>query len=344
MLQTKHLNNEQVLLSQDVGYYAPILTSVHEARYCFHEWADTLPKDVKEVVLRMCQGNQETLPGRLVGERDAFWLGECVNASETSQLIAALGSITGYGYFLHQDDVVDGEETSVRQTELARNFLYSKLLESFQKITPSNDSFWDYWNQYLREYTEGLLFESAQNKIVRDDDNLVFVAARSAPVKMCAASLALSSGRQREIPRIEKGIEQLTIGLQFCDDLTDCLEDFLRGNYTPVVSRLIGTGQSSLVAFKRAVLYTNAIEELLDESTYWLKKASETLCLSAEMSLQIYIEHLSAQNNSIKKQVREIKKESPLAKEFPNPMSPFSIQEESFWKKIRKIINPCLDY
>ena len=347
MLQTKYFTNKKVL-SQDVGYYTPILTRVREARQRFHKWADTLPEEVRQTVSRMCQGNQETLPGSLVGERDAFWLGECVNASEESQLIAALGSITGYGYFLHQDDVVDGEASTVRRTELARNFLYAKLLESFQKITPSNDSFWDYWNQYLKEYTKGLLFEDVETKIPRpysrNDDNLIFVAARSAPVKICASSLALSSGKYQEIPRIEKGIEQLTIGLQFRDDLTDCLEDFLRGNYTPVVNRLIGTGQPSLVVLKKAALYTNAIEELLDESTWWLRKASETLGLCAEISLQKYIEHLSTQNDFIKFQVRHVKGGMSLPEESSNPKTYLSIQEAYFWDKIYEVIQPRLEY
>jgi len=349
MLKTKHSKNKNIL-SQELGYYAPILTNVQEARHILQKWVNTLPEKAGQEVYRMCCGNQRTFPGRLVGERDAFWLGEIVDASKESQLIAALGSITGYGYFLHQDDLVDGEASVVRYTEIARNFLYAKLLESFQRIIPNYVLFWDYWNKYLKEYTEGLLYENVKTKIhctySRDDDNLRFIAARSAPVKICASSLALSSGKIRKIPQIEKGIEQLTIGLQLRDDLTDCLEDFFHNNYTPVVSSLIGNEQPSQVVFKKAALYTKTIEKLLDESTWWLQKASDTLALFEKNSLQIYIDYLSNQNEFIKNQIKYIKEDMILTKVFSNSNTYLSIQEAHYWNKVYEIIRPklCLDY
>ena len=346
MLKINYSKNKNIL-SQELGYYDPILANVQKARHFFQKWVNTLPEKAGQEVYRMGCGNQRTFPGRLVGERDAFWLGEIVDASKESQLIAALGSITGYGYFLHQDDLVDGETSVLRHTEIARNFLYSKLLESFQRIIPNHVLFWDYWNKYLEEYTEGLLYENVKKKIhctySRDDDNLRFIAARSAPVKICASSLAISSGRFREIPQIEKGIEQLTIGLQLRDDLADCLEDFFHNNYTPVVSSLIGKKQPSQAVFKKTALYTQTIEKLLDESTWWFRRASDTLTLFEKNSLQIYIDFLSNQNEFVKNQIKYIKEDMILTKDSSNSNTCLSIQEDHYWNKIYKIIQPKLD-
>lgn len=347
MLQIKHPEHGQSSGQSDVGYYAPILGRVLEARRLFHSWVDTIPEPVGQAILRMSQGNQRTpMPGNLVGERDAFWFGELVGASEDSQLVAAVGSIAGYAYFLHQDHVVDGDGGEVRYFELARNLLYAKLLESFEAVAASASPFWGYWNRYLSQYTAGSLAEADQSGLPRrySSNDLAMVAARSAPVKICLASLAIGSGKPQVIPHHEAAIEGLTLGLQIRDDLADCVEDMLRSNYTPVLSRLVGNEQPSMHVVKRAALYTDLIEELLDDSTLYLHKASQAFRLTAEMSLQAYIEFLRAQNHTMKRQVREIKESIPSSGSCKDLKAPLSPEEESFWYQIDEATRVRLDY
>lgn len=347
MLQTKHLENRQALDQVDVGYYAPILRRVLEARRQFHAWVDTIPEPVGHTVLEMSQGNQQfPVPDKLVGERDAFWFGELVGASEEAQLVAAVGSIAGYAYFLHQDHVIDADGGEIRRSELASNFLYAKLLESFQAITPSGSSFWRYWTRYLKEYAEGGLSEAVKGRLPRrySRDDLRLIAARSAPVKICIASLALGSGKDQEIPRYEAAVEDLSIGLQFRDDLTDCVEDMLHGNYTPVVSHLVGDQQPTMDVLKRAALYTDVIETLLDESTLYLLRASRSFGLTKEMSLQAYIEYLSSQNRTMKGRVSQIREAVASGGGFQKSKVPLSIYEEPFWSQIEEALRVRLEY
>lgn len=346
MLQAEYLGSQVISGKGDLEYYAPIMERVLEARRRFNGWTDTLPETVRNTILQMSNVNQETYSGRLFGERDAFWLGELVGANEEDQLTAAVASICGYTYFLHQDNIIDGDANVIRRGELALNFLYAKLLENFKAITPPGSTFWVLWNKYLREYSEGILFENTRIRFPRQYSrkDLSLVAARSAPVKICAASLALASGKVPDILRIETAIEELTIGLQIRDDLSDWVEDFLRGNYTPVVSQLIGNGQTCIVAIKRSALYSNVLEELLDESTRYLRMASEMLGLTAEMSLQAYIDYLSNQNRGMIDRIQNVKKTIPMSEGPWDAKAPLSPKEKIWWREIDEIIQIRLEY
>lgn len=299
----------QILKLSELGYYAPIALSVEQARIDFLAWADSIPAPVSETIKEMARGNKEApLPGNLVGERDAFWLGELFGVSEETQQIAALGCIAGYAYVMHQDRSMDEGQQTTRHHELARNYLYAKILESFQLVSGDSREFWMHWDCYLNEYTEACVFEAekAKERSPYSAEDLKMVARRSGLVKGCVAAYVLATKEFHKLPRYEDGIDQLAIGLQIRDDLADWRFDIEVGQYTYVTSKLCGDEPH---VFRAAVGFgtPGTIESLLRESTQCFQKAASLLQLEKDASLQLYLNHLIEENAAIQEKVMEVR-------------------------------------
>ncbi|MCH7605156.1 class 1 isoprenoid biosynthesis enzyme [Patescibacteria group bacterium] len=292
-------------------YYESIEAKVLEARKRFRLWTESLPQPIGEVIMDMAKGNVEaSLHGNLLGERNAFWLGELFGADEELQQLAALGCIAGYAFVIQQDYQIDeGEEATLHQ-ELAKNYLSRKTTQTFQAVAQNHEMFWGYWNQYLNQYTLGCLAEAADGATPRvyTPKDLTMVANRSALVKIVAASFALATAKTSEIPKYEQAVENLIIGLQIRDDLADCIEDFRRGRYTYVMSRLLAGEAATELGLQRAALCSGTIGELLQESTDFLSTASSLLGLRRGNALQLYISHVVDENDAIKEEVSQARK------------------------------------
>ncbi len=286
------------------GYYAPIKDSVVKARINFLSWAETLPTPLYMLIKKLSGSNKDgPLPGALLGERDAFWFGQLIGASEYAQQTAAMGFISGYTHFFNQDHRMDGDTEAVRCGELAGNTLFGKLIESFQATANNNSSeFWNYFHAYMEDYAMGCIWEHSGGRRIRhySEDDLRMVATRSAPVKIGVAALAISAGRELEIPRLSSGIDELVIALQIRDDLADCMEDFRRGTYTYVISQLMHGEQPNEQQLRKAFMNEDNLKRLLDESCKRLANASYVLKLPPTSALQLYLDFINRENTELK--------------------------------------------
>lgn len=331
-----------------LSYYAPIKDNVLRARDNFKSWADSLPYPVCGVIKALSKSNKEgPLPGTMLGERDAFWLGELLQANAELQQIAAMGCIAGYTYFVHQDHRIDQDEHPVLHSELAMNLLYAKLIESFSAVAGDEHRFWHYFDRYLREFASGCLWETLDGRRRRtySREDLRMVARRSGPAKICSSSLAVRMGKESEIPKYEAAIENVIIALQIRDDIVDCVEDFHKGRYTYPVSRLLGGREPAMISLQRAILYDSTLETLFDESTVHLLSASDILGLDKNTALRRYLDSITDENALIKESVVRAKTNlHACAGKAPNSTLPLSQGELLSWDRVHQVIRNDIQY
>jgi len=332
----------------DISYYAPIKSRILNARENFLTWGNSLPYPISEITLKLSKSNKDgPLPGAILGERYAFWIGELLGAREEIQQKVAIGCIAGFIYVIGQDHCIDEETQTNLHEELLKNLLYAKLIQSFKSVTKDEDKFWHYFNEYLQEYTEGCLWESVEGRNPRlySTQNLKMVANRSALVKNCVSSLAIATGKEREILKYCSAIEQFVIGLQIRDDLADLLEDLGGGRYTYPMSRLLEGNRANLFSLQTAMLYTNTVESLLDESTQYLRRTSGELNLPDSSALQSYIDFIADENSIMKCAIVRIKDIRSLHSERVQPTElPLDEKETVAWDEIHSVILNDIQY
>lgn len=354
MIQTYEKSRGKTLVYPE--YYGPIREEIMKARAQFSVWADTIPHPIGEVVKAMSRAHEDgSLPDNLLGERRAFWLGELLGVGKEVQIAAAVGCIAGYTYAVHQDHhlahwgqkvYIDRDKSQVGYGEFAKNFLFAKAIEMLQKVAQNENRFWEYFNRYLGEYASACIWDAQKGARPQQYsvEDLRIVARRSAPAKIVAASYALATGRERDIPAFEAASDAMATGLQIRDDLANICEDVSSGRYTYVISKLLGYQQPTQTTLQRAAIYTDRIENLLDESTLWLRRASETLGLKREATLQLYIDYMTHENTRIKAQVQEAKKTASFPSQVPqNLESSLGKTETIIWGEINDAIRTRLE-
>lgn len=308
-------------------YYSKIKDKVLRARQNFYKYANDLPKPLNKLAIKyMTYRNGRTISGGPMGELYAFWLGEPFCLREDILQKAALGSISGSMYFIIQDDLIDDPNEDINiQIYLLNNFLYSKMIESFYIVANQDSNFWFYLNKYLKEYSIGYKWQEnkklsklklIENKPLLKKD-LYMAAYRSAPVKICMSAIMLSIKRVDLINIIEKAIDNLLIGLQIRDDITDWKEDLKNGYFTYPINALLSneinkkrfklTGNLNLKDLKKrielAFLFTDELEKLLEESNSFLDKSKRVTQKLRMESLNSYINYIITENKKVKKEI-----------------------------------------
>ncbi len=343
-MEPQSLDRKQGQHDTSVSYYESIQSDVLKARNRFSNWVATLPTGIQKEVRKLSKGNlRAPMPGNLLGERDAFWFGEMLNVDEEVKQQAAIGSIAGYSYFVHQDRVIDHDVYSIgRSIELAMNFLYMKMIECFSQLAPSSNDFWVYFNKYLEEYTIACAWEIGDGSNLRSftAHDLRRVAHRSAMAKLVPVTLALASGQSYRICKIEQAIEHLTLGLQIKDDLTDVSQDLAEGKWSYVISRIIGNRPKKHNFLVRGLVWTKTCESLLAESARFMKEAEKLLELVDGSALKVYIDYICEQNYCIMDDIFQIK--SKVSSEMPNNWeAPLGLYENQVWHEISQILPRC---
>jgi hypothetical protein len=308
-------------------YYSKINNKIIKARKNFSLFIDEMPELIKELANKYTTYRNKTQSTKgYLGELYAFWLSEPFQLDEEIVQKATLGSITGSLYFVLQDDLIDDPlEFKDSNIYLLSNFLFSEMIHEFQFISDNNKKFWEYMKNYLYEYSIGCIWQSNRRQLKMKPlsvksftkKDLFMLAHRSAPIKICMTSIILAAKREDLKNKLEKAIDYFLIGLQIRDDITDWREDLKRGYITYPISVLLLETQRQLginfpdtfdeeklennieIAFQA----TDLLENLLEESNYYMLKAKE-LAKSLKLDLlNSYINYNIEENTVIKNKI-----------------------------------------
>lgn len=140
-----------------------------------------------------------------------------------------------------QDDLLDGQQRDLRLIYAADRFLLQSL-ETFQRLTNLNASFWDVYRHCMRETVDAILEVGCLERLAGGftDRDLVLHARVSAIFKVATVAVCHLHGRHAEMSWISRVQDQLAIISQVADDLRDVVDDVEKGRFTWVANQLLG--------------------------------------------------------------------------------------------------------
>jgi len=127
------------------------------------------------------------------------------------------------------------------------------------------------------------------------EGDLIQMARKAAPLKICCAAMGLLAGREEAIEPLEAAVDDLMVAFQLMDDLQDWRTDLSRGCYTCFLTRVMDTRHihsPSLLTeaeVKMALFTSPVLEEMLDLTTEYCRRALERTSLLNAPYLKAYI-------------------------------------------------------
>ncbi|MEK0313379.1 hypothetical protein [Cohnella sp. 56] len=207
-------------LSEHAGEIAAIFAdaAAGAARY-----TGTLGESIRSLIVRAdpsAQGRASNYIAFLL----PTWMGERTEAPAELRRDLAAGNVYAMLHFFLLDDLMDGSDAGLgrRQALAAGQLLHALFLERYGRHYPPDSPLWEHYRVYLAEWGAAVAEEGIRRADPREARAL---ARKSAPVKLCAAGLLLSSGAPARIAGMEEAVDLALASLQLADDWADWRED-----------------------------------------------------------------------------------------------------------------------
>lgn len=156
-----------------------------------------------------------------------FWLKE--RMTEFSEAICrdlAVGNIYAMLHYFLMDDVMDAggrlDKEEIRNA-LVLGQLYQGLFQQrYGQHFPAESPLWQDYRGYVETWGAAV---SLEGKLPADPHDPGRLAAKSAPVKLCAAGMLRLTGGRESLSELERAIDLVLATLQLADDWKDWRED-----------------------------------------------------------------------------------------------------------------------
>lgn len=167
-----------------------------------------------------------------------FWMKEWTSLPAESYRRLAAANIIGMLYYFIQDDIMDSLQDSpsphhAKQHLALANLLYYEFLAMYQALFPADSEFWQHFQAYQNEWSEGVIHESSEDYFAV---NPIYVAKKAAPVKLGSTAALLLSNRADLIPDVNEMMNRVLLTLQMMDDWMDWKQDLADGSYNCLLS------------------------------------------------------------------------------------------------------------
>ncbi|QMV42001.1 hypothetical protein [Cohnella cholangitidis] len=204
-----------------------------------------------------------------------YWLKERI--AESSDILCrdlAIGNIFAMLHYFLMDDVMDlGAESNnkvgVREA-LVLGQLYQVLFQQrYGRHFAAESPVWQDYRRYMEVWGVAVSQENKQSTNPYDPGRL---AAKSAPVKLCAAAMLLSAGRRESLPELEAAIDLVLATLQLADDWKDWRDDLAEEScnaFLTLVRQRISLPPDQPLderKVKQGIYRANALDHLLEIS------------------------------------------------------------------------------
>ncbi|XID91334.1 hypothetical protein ACF3MZ_22875 [Paenibacillaceae bacterium WGS1546] len=139
----------------------------------------------------------------------------------------AVGNAFAMLHFFLLDDVMDAPDPlKIRQALALGQLFQDSFRGRYGRHFPAESPLWSYYERYLAMWAVSVAREGEAPANPRDPGGL---AAKSSPVKLCAAGMLSLAGLPERIPGMEAAIDLALATLQLADDWADWKEDLAEG-------------------------------------------------------------------------------------------------------------------
>ncbi|OAB48196.1 hypothetical protein [Paenibacillus antarcticus] len=233
-----------------------------------------------------------------------FWLKELIPLKEEDYVKLSVGNVFAMLYFFIQDDIMDSKSTLDRDQIPLANLFHMQFLEIYRSYFPSDSPFWDYFHQYIIEWTDSVSNEHQQDYF---QTNLVMTARKASPLKLSSTGALVLSGQSELIPSLSDFIDHVLITLQMSDDWIDWQDDWADGSYNGLLSMIQAEngreGALSLDHIKNAIYVRGIMKrytEIASANHTYIQKLTLNIPYLASFH-ETLVEHLIKDANLIEK-------------------------------------------
>ncbi|RKP51623.1 hypothetical protein D7Z26_17760 [Cohnella endophytica] len=199
-----------------------------------------------------------------------YWLREQTACSGVLCRDLAIGNVFAMVHFFLLDDAMDSETgvggLPAREALALGQLFQAAFQRRYGRHFAADSPIWTYYRRYLEQWASAVSQEGA---LPADPSDSARLAAKSAPVKLCAAGMLLLSGQEQRIPELEQAIDLVLATLQLSDDWTDWNEDLQDGGhgnaFLTIVRETLGVEPDQPLeerSVRRAIYRANALEGL----------------------------------------------------------------------------------
>lgn len=222
----------------------------------------------------------------------------------------AVSNVFGLRYFMLQDAVMDSRGGGEELPSLVPlgTFYYSQFEEMYHRHFPVDHVFWGYYQKYLHEWSDSIIWERSEHWGKRSDyqaGDLILLARKAAALKIPGAAVCLLAEKPEAVPVIEKMVDCWQGLFQLQDDCQDWCQDLEQGNYTLVLTQAAsycGLDQMETLTaahVKRAVYIGGVGEEVLSMA---IDLGQQALASIADYNLPYFISYFNFQIEALQNQ------------------------------------------
>lgn len=214
-----------------------------------------------------------------------FLLGECFgldpDAPEVRQMVAANALMLTY--FLASDRLLDAPESAHRFTILLATQIHAELLRCYDKVAPGHAA--EIWSTLVSDHVTGVIQEEDHHASCRRGgpalDSKTYEHAMVLKNRYGSAAiglLAAATGRLEPEPILQQVYDQISIEIEFDDDLKDWREDLASGRFTLFGLELRRAATSlDPDALSRALTMSGVVPAMLETVSWHLARAAQLL-------------------------------------------------------------------
>ncbi|RUS49012.1 hypothetical protein [Cohnella sp. AR92] len=198
-----------------------------------------------------------------------YWVGEKLNAPVESCRDLAVGNLYMMLHFFVLDDAIDDDagwtDEERRRVIPLGQLLQSLYLRLYLARFGAESPIWAHLRGYMEQWAAAMSREAEERS---DPRNYRALAAKAAPIKLCAAALLLEAGLDERIPDMDEAIDLALATLQLADDLSDWRDDLAEpdGNaFLTLTRELLNASDETVLdtrAVQRAIYHRDGIGRL----------------------------------------------------------------------------------
>ncbi len=164
------------------------------------------------------------------------WLGEAFGLDPDSTLALVRSNVWGLAYFRLQDDFLDGELAPVGSlpapaASLVATALYQAWLFEYVRLFDGNSPFWPSLAEFTAQWIAAAAGDAPDDGLrAGDDQALLSLAGRGAPLKICCVAACLLAGKPLP-PELLAAVDHLLAAAVLVDHAADWPADLAAGRY-----------------------------------------------------------------------------------------------------------------
>jgi len=205
-----------------------------------------------------------------IGTALPFWVGDIYKSPKDLTRTVALPSYFASIYMFLQDNIMDESDSQWTRLSPFGTILFTDMMKKYQTFFPQSSSFWDYFGQYITEWTQSISWETDRWDMIQDYDesDLLLIAHKAALVKLSAMSVTLLAGHEEAIKPLSQYVDYTQVVYDLIDQSRDWREDLQNRHYGYLLTKviidagLVDSKPPSEESVQRAFLFSDTVDSV----------------------------------------------------------------------------------